>query len=82
MALPEHLKDAAARLEEAAARIDAAREGPPSLEGMREWLDALTDFAVALSEVHRYTNESVHEKLHELAAHVRLPTFRGVAPHE
>src|ERR1044071_134301 len=64
MALPKHVDDAADRLHEAFARIEAARAAPTSTESLREWLTALTDYAQALMDLHEFTNESVHEKLH------------------
>jgi hypothetical protein len=69
MTLPQHLDDAAARLKEATWRIDQAREQPATVESLRAWLDALTDFSFALSELHQLNNESIHEKLHELVGH-------------
>jgi hypothetical protein len=42
---------------------------------MQEWLDALNDFSAALSDIQRYTNESVHEQLHELAERIGLQSF-------
>ncbi|MEW6324217.1 MAG: hypothetical protein AB1515_02400 [Nitrospirota bacterium] len=67
MTLPKHLEDAAEQLKEAAWRIDQAREKPASADSLREWLEALTDFSFALSEIQQVNNESIHEKLHELA---------------
>jgi hypothetical protein len=70
MALPKHLDEAAARMQDAARRIEAARARPRSVESLGEWLAALTDYAVAAADVQRFANESVHEKLHELAGHL------------
>jgi hypothetical protein len=70
MSLPEHLRDAAARVEDASRRIDAARNEPTSAASMREWLVALTDYVEALSDVQRFANESLHEKLHLIAGRV------------
>ncbi|MHB8872207.1 MAG: hypothetical protein ACYC8T_00835 [Myxococcaceae bacterium] len=72
MALPKHLDEATARLERASERIERARAKPSTPETQREWLEALTDFTLALSDIHQFTNESVHEKLHELAGRVGL----------
>ncbi len=72
MALPKQLEEAATRLEEATWRIDQARNKPLSLESLQEWLKALTDFSLAQSEIHQLNNESIHEKLHELAGQVHL----------
>ena len=67
MSLGRHLEQATARLEEAAFRIDELRKKPPSLESQREWLIALTEYCTAASDVQRFANESVHEKLHAIA---------------
>lgn len=75
MAVPKHLDDAVTRLKAASYRIDQAREKPLTAESQKEWLEALTDFSVALSEIQEYNNESVHEKLHELAARAGLKQF-------
>lgn len=81
MTLPKHLNEAADRLKEAAARIETARAKPSSLEALREWLTAATDFSAALSEIQMFSNESIHEKLHELAARLRLGDFPTPPPH-
>lgn len=78
MAVPKHLEDAVAKLKEASFRIDEARQKPLTLETQHEWLVALTDFSVALSEIQEYNNESIHEKLHELASRVGLKQFPSV----
>lgn len=75
MALPKHLDDAADRLHEAFARIEEARARPTSPESLREWLNALTDYAQALMDLHEFSNESVHEKLHVLAGMLNVRTF-------
>ena len=75
MALPKHVDDAADRLHEAFARIETARAGPATPENLREWLSALTDYAQALMDLHEFTNESVHEKLHVLAGLLNLKEF-------
>ncbi len=73
----KHLDQSVARLEEASARIETAREEPLSMASVQTWLEALTDFAAALSEIQRFSNESVHEKLHELADRFGLKSFPG-----
>ncbi|OJT27544.1 hypothetical protein BO221_06145 [Archangium sp. Cb G35] len=75
MALPKHLDDAADRLHEAFARIEDARAKPTSQESLREWLSALTDYAQALMDLHEFSNESVHEKLHLLSGLLKLQSF-------
>ncbi len=75
MTLAKQLEAAVARLKEASARIEQARAKPVSLESQQEWLTALTDFTSALSDIQEFNNESVHEKLHELAGRMRLRKF-------
>ena len=75
MTVPKLLEEAVGRLKEASFRIEQAREKPSTLESQREWLSALTDYSSALSEIQEYNNESVHEKLHELAARAGLKHF-------
>lgn len=77
MALPQHLDQAASRLKEAAARIEEARQRAGSHEGLRDWMAALTDFAMALSDIQSFNNESVHEKLHALRERIGLREFPG-----
>lgn len=77
MTVPKHLEAAAVKLKEAEFRIDEARQGPVTCENQKVWLEALTDYCLALSEVQAYCNESVHEKLHQLAGHVGLRKFPG-----
>ncbi len=75
MAVPRHLEEAAARLNEASLRIAQAREGPATCENQRVWLEAMTDYCQALADIQTYNNESVHEKLHELAGRIGLKKF-------
>ncbi len=75
MTVPRHLEDAAARLKTASARINEAKRGPITCENQQVWLEALTDYCEALAEIHSYNNESVHEKLHELAGRIGLKKF-------
>jgi hypothetical protein len=77
MAVPKHLDEAASTLKEAWLRIEAARESPASLDSLKEWLAALTDYAQALKDIQEYSNESVHEKLHHLAGRVGIRKFPG-----
>jgi hypothetical protein len=71
------LDEAVERLEEARLKMEALRERPTSPDMLREWLEALTDYAFTFSEVHRFGNESIHEKLHFLASHAQLEGFPG-----
>jgi uncharacterized protein YukE len=75
MSLGKQLEQAAARMKDAARRIEQARAKPASVESQQEWLAALTDYAAALSDIQEFTNESVHEKLHSLAGRAGLRQF-------
>ncbi len=77
MTLPRHLEEAVSRLKEASWRIDQAKEKPLSLESLQEWLHALSDYTFALTDMHQAGNESIHEKLHELAGKVGIKKFRS-----
>jgi hypothetical protein len=77
MSLPKHLDEAVGKMKDAMARVESARAEPASLESLRDWVAALSDYCVALSDVQTFNNESVHEKLHELAERARV---RTVAP--
>ena len=75
MTVPKHLEDAVTKLKEAEFRIDEARRGPVTCDNQKVWLEALTDYCLALSEVQAYNNESLHEKLHELAGRAGVRKF-------
>lgn len=77
MSLSKHLEEAAAKMKNASERIDKLRGEPASTEMLRDWLVAVSDFCAALSDIQAFNNESVHEKLHELAERARIMT---VAP--
>jgi hypothetical protein len=72
MSLAKLLENAADRLEEAAARIEQARSKPATTANQAEWLAALTDYTRARADIQAYNNESVHEKLQEIAGRARL----------
>jgi hypothetical protein len=75
MTLPKHLDDAVAKLEQASHQIDQARANPLTLENIREWLEGLTNYVKATTEIQQLNNESVHEKLHDLAGRIGLRHF-------
>ncbi len=80
MPIPKHLDAAVARLKAASLQIDEVRTKPTSMDALQQWLAALTDFCLALSDIHAFSNESIHEKLHELAGRIGLHEFpRGPA---
>jgi len=78
MTLARHLEGAVNRMKDAAARVEQARKEPSSDESIRYWLTALSDFCVALSDIQSFDNESVHEKLRELAERMHV---KAVTPH-
>ena len=80
MPVPRLLDEAASRMETASRRVEEARARRASAKREREWLEALTDFVVALADVQRFSNESVHEKLHELAARIGVKKFPAERP--
>jgi hypothetical protein len=67
MALQKHVEDAADRLKDASVRIDEARAKPATLEYLREWLGALTDYSNAMAELHDLNMEAIQENLNDLA---------------
>ncbi|MDH5741714.1 MAG: hypothetical protein OEY77_15445 [Nitrospira sp.] len=75
MTVSRYVEEAAAKLQEAARQVALAREGPDSCENQRVWLEALTAYCEALADIHTYNNESIHEKLHELAGRMGLRKF-------
>lgn len=79
MAVPKHLEEAVGRLEAAASRIDVAQKVPVTLENLREWVVGQTEYAKALSDIHQYNNESLCEKIHQLAAVSVSGSFHRVA---
>jgi hypothetical protein len=77
MTVSRHVEEAAGKLQEAARQIELAREGPATCENQRVWLEALTSYCQALADIQTYNNESIHEKLHELAGVAGLKKFRS-----
>jgi hypothetical protein len=75
MTVPHHLEEAANKLKAASIQIAQAREGPATCENQRVWLEGLSQYCEALADIQTYNNESIHEKLHELAARIGLRKF-------
>jgi hypothetical protein len=78
MAVTKLMEEAADRKEQAERRLTEMREATFTPGNLKAWLTALTDYALALGEVQEYSQQSIHEKLQELAQLVRHP--QGVAP--
>jgi hypothetical protein len=79
MTVSRHLEEAVARLREAEVQITQVSDLPRSLENLHVWLQGLTAYCKAMADIHTYNNESIHEKLHELAAATGLKSFRSSA---
>jgi hypothetical protein len=75
MAATEHMKASADKMEQAAARLLAAREGAFTPSGLQKWLSALTDYALALGEVQELSQQSIHEKLQQLTRALHRPNM-------
>lgn len=72
MSLAKLIENAAERLHVASVRIADARMKPATPANLAEWLEALTDFSLALSDIATYNNESVHEKIQEISRRAKL----------
>ena len=75
MTVSRHVEEAAEKLQEAQRQIALAREGPPTSDNLKVWLEALTAYCKALADIQAYNNESVHEKLHAWAGRMGLRNF-------
>lgn len=75
MTVARLVEEAAGRLKAASMQIVQAREGPATCENQTLWLEALTAYCQALADLQAYNNESIHEKLHELAGKTGLRKF-------
>jgi hypothetical protein len=63
MALNKRLEEAADRLKMASVRIDEIRSRPASQDQMQEWLAALTDYVLAMTELHDLNMETLREDM-------------------
>lgn len=75
MALEKQLQEATDRLRMALLQIDEVRAKPPTQNAMHEWLVALTDYALALAEVHDLNMEALQEGLEDVVQ----PQRRAIA---
>jgi hypothetical protein len=60
MAVTEMMKVASARMEAAAVKLRSVRDAPFTPTGLQEWLNALTDYALALGEVQELSQGAIH----------------------
>lgn len=79
MATPALLQQAADRLELAQLKLAHFRESPSTPANTRRWLEALTDYALALGEVQAFAQESADERLQALERRV-APAEQGSRP--
>jgi hypothetical protein len=73
MAMTKTMEAAANKMEAASTRMRELREGPFTPGNLKDWLEALTDYALALGEVQEYSQQSIHEKLQALARQLHRP---------
>lgn len=66
MALNKRLEEAADRLKMTSVRIDEIRSKPASQDQMQEWLAALTDYVLAMTELHDLNMEILREDMDDL----------------
>lgn len=71
MALMKHLEEAADRLKKSGAQMEEARGKPITAETMHEWLNAVTEYSFALSDLHDINMEAMQEQLDDLAGRRR-----------
>lgn len=73
MSTPELMKTAATRMEAAAKKLAEARELPFTPGALKQWMEALTEYALALGEVQQYSQQSIHEKLQAVGRELHRP---------
>jgi hypothetical protein len=71
MTLEKQLQEATDRLRMASLRIGEVGTKPATQEVMQEWLVALTDYVVALGEVHDLNMEALQERVEDLVQRQR-----------
>jgi hypothetical protein len=74
MALDKQLQEASDRLRTASIRIDGVRTKHPTQQTIQEWLAALTDYALALGEVHDLNMEALQERVEDISQRQRRST--------
>ena len=70
MALMKHLEEAD-RLKKSGAQMEEARGKPITPEIMHEWLNAVTEYSFALSDLHDINMEAMQEQLDDLTGRRR-----------
>ncbi len=82
MPVPNHLEQAANRIQQAQEVIAAMRAAPATLENHARWLEALSDLCAAMLDLQSFNNESVHEKLHLLGGRLGMKDLAPPRPRE
>lgn len=67
MSTPLLIDTAASKLEAAAQRLHELRHRPRRPGQLIEWMNALTEYSLALAEVHQQTKLALHEQLQLLS---------------
>lgn len=76
----KNFSEAVHRLREARLRIEEAQERPASLESLQQWLSALTDYVMVLTDLQEYGDEALYEQLSEAAGRLGLTEFYRKVP--
>jgi hypothetical protein len=80
MSLTEHVEQALTRLEHAERAIRDCREKQATLENVHEWLGHVSDFVLALSEVHELDREALDSGLHQITERIGLERLSSHRP--
>ena len=71
MALEKQFQEAIDRLRMASGRIGEVRTKPATHDALQEWLAALTDYVLALEEVHDLNMEALQEHVQDMVQRQR-----------
>ena len=81
MPLPEHMQQALSRLERADLKVKSASRKPDSPERIEEWLEGLTEYVLALSDLHELDREDLANELGVIKARLGLDASPPTRPH-
>jgi hypothetical protein len=77
MATTQLMRSAAERMEQAEKKLREVRESSFTPSALKEWLETLTDYVLAMAEVQEYGQQSVHEKLQAMGRQLHRPLPPG-----
>jgi hypothetical protein len=80
MSLPEHVQEALDRLEAADRKIKQARAEADRARRIDGWLAGLTDYMLALSDLHELDREHLAEQLNEIKGRLGVERFPAGRP--